>query len=214
MAITNAEPVLNYQREAIAGAFGCPVRETYGMSEIVAAAGECEAGRLHLWPEVGWLEVREGTDPVSRGRSGEFISTGLLNADMPLIRYRAGDRGALPGEEHPCQCGRTLPTVAYIEGRMDDVLYTRDGRREAQVIQDALDIVRLRYVPAEGFSDADTDSIVTGLRARLGSVRVIVERVEAIPKTANGKFRAVICNIDPDELRRIRADSLCATPDA
>src|SRR5205807_10393600 len=62
--------------------------------------------------------------PVSRGRSGEFISTGLLNADMPLIRYRAGDRGALPGEEHPCQCGRTLPTVAYIEGRMDDVLYT------------------------------------------------------------------------------------------
>ena len=229
VAITNAEPVLDYQREAIAGAFGCPVRETYGMSEIVAAAGECEAGRLHLWPEVGWLEVREGTDPVSRGRSGEFISTGLLNADMPLIRYRAGDRGALPGEEHPCQCGRTLPTVAYIEGRMDDVLYTRDGRRvgrldpvfkgriairEAQVIQDALDIVRLRYVPAEGFSDADTDSIVTGLRARLGSVRVIVERVEAIPKTANGKFRAVICNIDPDELRRIRADSLCATPDA
>ena len=76
VAITNAEPVLDYQREAIAGAFACPVRETYGMSEIVAAAGECEAGRLHLWPEVGWLEVREGTDPVSRGRSGEFISTG------------------------------------------------------------------------------------------------------------------------------------------
>src|SRR5205807_4547026 len=124
VAITNAEPVLSHQRETIAAAFGCAVRETYGMTEIVAAAGECEAGRLHLWPEVGWLEVREGTDPVPPGRSGEFICTGLLNADMPLIRYRAGDRGALPGEEHPCQCGRTLPTVAYIEGRMDDVLYT------------------------------------------------------------------------------------------
>ena len=52
---------------------------------------------------------------------------------------------------------------------MDDVLYTRDGRRvgrldpvfkdrvairEAQVIQDALDVVRVRYVPADGCSDA------------------------------------------------------------
>ena len=50
VAITNAEPVLDHQRAAIIGAFGCPVRETYGMAEIVAAAGECEAGRLHLWP--------------------------------------------------------------------------------------------------------------------------------------------------------------------
>src|SRR5439155_25713353 len=36
VAITNAEPVLDHQRAAIIGAFGCPVRETYGMAEIVA----------------------------------------------------------------------------------------------------------------------------------------------------------------------------------
>src|SRR5439155_2319211 len=99
-------------------------------------------------------------------------------------------------------------------GRLDPVFKARLAIREAQVIQDALDVVRLRYVPGEGFSHADTDSIVSGLRARMGSVQVIVERVEAIPKTANGKFRAVICNIDPDDLRRIGADSIGATPGA
>ena len=179
-----------------------------------------------MWPEVGWLEVIEGTDQVPHGQPGELICTGLLNADMPLIRYRVGDRAALTADATPCRCGRTLPTLAHLEGRVDDVLYTRDGRlvgrldpvfkarlaiREAQVIQDALDVVRLRYVPGEGFSDADTDSIVSGLRARMGSVQVIVERVEAIPRTANGKFRAVICNIDPDDLRRIGADSVGAS---
>ena len=61
VAITSAEPVYDYQRATIAQAFNCPVRETYGMSEIVAAASECTAGRLHLWPEAGWVEVIENS---------------------------------------------------------------------------------------------------------------------------------------------------------
>ena len=218
VAITNAEPVRKYQRDAVAGAFGCPVRETYGMAEVVAAAGECETGVLHLWPEVGWLEIMDGGDHVRRGDPGDFVCTGLFNVDMPLVRYRVGDRGALTADERLCTCGRSLPALAYIEGRIDDVLYTRDGRRvgrldpvfkarlairEAQVIQDTLDVVRVRYVPVEGFNDADSDSIVTGVRARMGSVQVIMEPVEAIPRTANGKFRSVICNLHPDELRRL-----------
>src|SRR5262249_38307570 len=51
VAITNAEPVFDYQRDAIAKAFNGAVRETYGMAEAVAAGSECHAGRLHLWPE-------------------------------------------------------------------------------------------------------------------------------------------------------------------
>jgi phenylacetate-CoA ligase len=97
-AITTAEPVYEHQRAAITRAFHCPVRETYGMTELVAAASECAVGRLHLWPEVGLVEV-VGDDPVfSHGSSGGLVCTGLLNIDMPLIRYRTGDRGALARE--------------------------------------------------------------------------------------------------------------------
>src|SRR5207249_10866755 len=56
VAITNSEPLLKHQRAAIADAFGCPVREIYGMAETVAAASECDAGTLHQWPEVGFIE--------------------------------------------------------------------------------------------------------------------------------------------------------------
>jgi phenylacetate-CoA ligase len=205
-AITNAEPLFDYQRRTIAEVFDCPVRETYGMAETVTAAGECEFGALHLWPEAGILEVMHKNAPTPKGSTGDFVCTGLLNPAMPLVRYAVGDRGALAADER-CGCGRTLPIVARVEGRLDDVLYTIDGRpigrldpvfkqdlpvREAQVIQEAPDRVRVRYVPAPDFVPAATLSIAARLRERLGPVEVIVEAVDAIPRTAAGKFRAVV----------------------
>lgn len=96
VAISNAEPLYEHQRESIAQAFRCPVRDTYGMSEIASAASECGADTLHIWPEVGIIEaVHETGEIVPAGQTGRFICTGLLNADMPLIRYEVGDHGAL-----------------------------------------------------------------------------------------------------------------------
>lgn len=212
VAIANAEPVFSYQRDAIESAFGCPLRETYGMSEIVAAASECEAQRLHLWPEAGTLETLNGDTTVPVGEVGDIVGTGLLNMDMPLIRYRVGDRGALDVDAAPCACGRMLPRLARLEGRIDDVLYTRDGRAvgrmdpvfksrspilEAQIIQEALDRVRLRVVPGHGYSDADGTAVAERIRDRLGDVTVIVEAVPSIARTGNGKLRSVLCAIPP-----------------
>jgi len=53
VAISNAELLHPYQRESIAKAFQCPVLDTYGMSEAVAGAGECEYGSMHMWPDAG-----------------------------------------------------------------------------------------------------------------------------------------------------------------
>lgn len=210
VAIANAEPVFDYQKKAIAEAFQCPLRENYGMTEIVAAAMECQHGTLHLWPEVGVIEVVEGEHPLPPGETGDLVGTSLINLDMPLIRYRVGDRGALSAEQTPCPCGRTLPALARVEGRVDDVLFTADGRRigrldpvfkahipikEAQIIQDSLDHVRVRYVPAPGFDLLSEKTIVDQLRARLGQMDIFLEPVKEVPRDANGKFRAVICNL-------------------
>ena len=75
------------------------------------------------------VEVLEAGAPVPAGTVGDLVCTGLLNADMPLVRYRVGDRGALAPADEGCRCGRTLPTLATVEGRVDDVLLTPDGRR-------------------------------------------------------------------------------------
>jgi phenylacetate-CoA ligase len=216
VAIANAEPVFEHQRDAIESTFGCPVRETYGMSEIVAAASECEARRLHSWPEVGIVEVLDDDIGLPAGRTGDLVGTGLVNADMPLIRYRVGDRGALDPDAGACLCGRTLPRLATLEGRIDDVLYTRDGRAvgrmdpvfksrspilEAQIVQDALDHIRLLVVPSADYSDADGAQVAERIRDRLGDVTVVVDTVPSIPRTANGKLRAVVCAIPADQRR-------------
>lgn len=215
VAIANAEPVFDYQRAAIEKAFQCPLRETYGMAELAAAAGECGHGRMHVWPDVGVIEVIDGTQPVRNGAVGDLVCTGLLNVDMPLIRYRVGDRGALAPQTDSCECGRTLPLMKGIDGRRDDVLYTRDGRAigrldpvfkqhlpvvEAQIVQQSLEDITIRFVPAAGYDDDAGRSMIERLQDRLGPVRVTLERCESLPRTGNGKFRAVISNVDPSDL--------------
>lgn len=215
--ITSAEPLLRHQRETIAEAFQCSVQETYGMGESVAAASSCNAGRMHQWPEVGIIEIVDGAEPVPRGSSGDLVCTGLLDADMPLIRYRVGDRAELPAEQSPCACGRMLPEFGRIEGRSDDMLLTSDGRRvfwlnpifygvpvrEAQIVQEAIDRVRIRYAPAAEFTAEWGREIVGRLRARMGNLEVMLEPVEQVPRSANGKLQAVRCDLTAEERARI-----------
>ncbi len=203
VVVTNAEPLYDYQRETIARAFDCPVRETYGMAEMCAAASECEKGNLHQWLDAGIIETN--TDR-------EFICTGLINADMPLVRYRVGDCGVL--SEKKCACGRTLPLIKKIEGRSDDVLITADGRRvgrldpvfkndlpvlEAQIIQKSLRKILVRYVPAPEFNKQAARDLNERIRERMGDVEIEMEKVTKIPRTTRGKFRSVICELSPEE---------------
>ncbi|MEO8042322.1 MAG: hypothetical protein ABI646_06925 [Acidobacteriota bacterium] len=205
--LTNAEPLFQHQRETITEAFSCPVRETYGMAEVVAAASECEHGRLHQWPDVGIIEQAANAASTD---SADLICTGLINADMPLIRYRVGDHGKLSAEN--CECGRNLPLLESIDGRSDDVLITADGREvgrldpifknklpiiEAQIIQETLKTIRIRYVPAADFTEDALRTLTEAVRERLGDVEIVYERLSEIPRTARGKFRAVICNLTP-----------------
>ena len=200
----NAEPVLPQQRQLIAHAFKCAVRESYGMAENVAGASECSAGRLHQWPEFGHVEIQD---------DGELVCTGLLNPDMPLIRYRVGDRGQPVSDLSPCPCGRSLPLMGPIDGRTNDILVTPDGRqaarvgavftglpvRHSQIAQEALDLLVVRVAPAPGFNTAHEHMIRERLKERMGNVRVLIQRVAEVPRTASGKLRAVVSNLTAEQ---------------
>jgi len=212
VAISNAEPLLTHQRQAIEAAFRCPVRETYGLAEIVAGGSECERGNLHLWPEVGVIETVNRDESVRPGALGDLISTGLLNADMPLIRYRTGDAVRL--STVVCPCRRQMPVVQALEGRTDDLVVMEDGRRvgrldpvfkqglgiaEAQVIQETFTRFRVLYVSASASSPSLEEQLRQRLRDHLGAVEVVLERVDEVPRTAQGKFRAVMCHLSPQQ---------------
>jgi phenylacetate-CoA ligase len=213
VALSNAEPFLEHQRERIREAFGCDVRDTYAPSELTVGAFECDHGRMHLSLEMGVTEVLD-----EEGRScepdvtGELVCTGLLNDDQVLIRYRQGDRAALwPPGGPACPCGRQTPALVSIDGRLDDVLLTPDGRRigrldpvfkggmsirEAQIVQVALDEVHVKVVPAPGYSAVDANTIAARMRDRMGDISVKVLVVDHLERTRTGKLRSVISLLD------------------
>lgn len=217
IAVTTSEPLLPGQRELIGRAFGAPVRETYGMVEIVAGASECPSGTLHLWPDLGHAEVFDdhADIPAAPGASGRLVCTGLVNLAMPLVRYVVGDRGSLPANAARCACGRSLAPMGAIEGRSNDMLIAADGRQvfwlnpvfyglpihEAQIVQERLDRVRVRYVPAAGYGEVHARTVAERLRSRMGDVEVVLDEVPRIPRGPNGKFRAVVCEVSDGERR-------------
>lgn len=211
VVITNGEEVTTRQRKIMEAGFGSPVRETYGMSEVAAAAGECEAGAMHLWPDVGHVEILDDDyRPVPAGSPGRIVTTGLLNFDMPLIRYDTRDIASLPANPKPCACGRTLPMLVDLMGRADDVLVTKDGRRlvqidgifgsdlhikEGQIVQKSYDDYCVRVVPSAGWNQNDAAKLRADLQQRVGDAEVTVEVVEHIERTWAGKFRIIISEI-------------------
>jgi phenylacetate-CoA ligase len=103
--------------------------------------------------------------------------------------------------------------MGRVDGRMNDLLFTADGRpvfwlnpvfyglplRQSQIIQEHLDVLRVRVTPAPGFTTETERTIVKRLQERMGDVRVIVDRVTEVPRTTNGKLRAIICQLPPAE---------------
>jgi len=182
------------------------VFDHYGAAEMAALVTQCEAGTYHANPEFGIVEVLQDGRPARPGEVGEIVATGFVNPVMPLIRYATGDL-AEPGAGR-CACGRAFPSLARLEGRTDDVLVTPEGRwigrldpifkgvsslHETQIVQDRTDHVRVDVVPVAAFTDGERDALVHALRQRLGpSMQIDVVQVGRIPRTAAGKFPAVV----------------------
>ena len=211
--ITSSETLSLAVREVIERAFGCKVFDHYGSAEMAAFVSQCDAGSYHVNPEFGIVEVvKDDGTPARAGETGQIVATGFINPVMPLIRYATGDQ-AVQGSD-ACTCGRAFPVLARIEGRVDDVIITPDGRRigrldpifkgnasirEARIVQDAADHVRLEVVPEVDFSPEQEVSLAADLSRRLGpTMRVDVVRVASVPRAASGKLRMVVREISAD----------------
>jgi phenylacetate-CoA ligase len=211
---TSAERLPDHMRAAIESAWQCRVFDRYGAVEGCVSASQCEYGRYHVNPEIGIVEILDVMGrAVPPGVEGEVVCTGLQNTLQPLIRYRIGDtaRWAI---DQDCACRRRLPILEGIDGRVEDYCYTRDGRRvirfdtvfkgvatirQAQVVQETLDLFTVNVIPARGFDERDLQRIQQNMTLHVGHVAVNVRCVDEIPKTDAGKFRAVICRLSAHE---------------
>jgi len=206
---TTAETLFPEHRERLTATLATEVYDRFGCREIGNTAHECPAhAGLHINAEHVVVElVDESGDPVPPGSEGEIVYTSLGNSAFPLIRYRVGDYG-VAGDEGTCGCGRGLPRLRKVRGRMSDMLVAPDGTkihgeffshlfyaaanvREFRVLQETMNSVTIWVRPQGGALPVEQRrAIEAGLRRVFGTdVRMTIDVVDAIPRSESGKHR-------------------------
>jgi phenylacetate-CoA ligase len=219
--ITTAETLLDFQRKTIEEAFNCQVFDYYGSREIGSIAAECEVHNgYHISAENLVLECVKDGEQVSAGENGEILLTSLRNYGMPFIRYAIGDVGKL--SEDPCACGRGLPLLASIEGRISQFMSVLDKRlgkiipvstagpglfggalmylpiERYRIIQESLDKIIIIAVKGRNYSQRHTDLLIEHIHKFLGNnITLEIKFVNHLPPLPSGKRSVFISKINP-----------------
>jgi phenylacetate-CoA ligase len=217
---TVSETVTDEARAAIEAAFRRPVTDSYGIVEGCVFAAQCEHGRYHVSPDIGILEILDANDkPVAAGEPGAIVCTGLLNTHQPFLRYRVGDISSWALDQ-VCPCGRGTPILERIEGRLEDMCITPDGRqvcrftygfrgvrgiKESQVVQERPNLFVVYIVPGDGFGAPEIELLKRNMRQHVGDAETQIQIVDAIARSPSGKFRPAVCKLTPDERRELLA---------
>lgn len=208
--VTSSETLTDQCRAEIESAFQCKVFDQYGCAEMACFIYQCDRGTYHAAPEYGIVEVvDESGRAAPTGVEGDFVMTGFLNPAMPLIRYRIGDRGSL--DDRQCECGRNHPIIKTLSGRADDLILTPEGNyvgrmdplfkglqgiSAAQIIQQKIDLLEVLIVPGASYTAETAAKLTASIATRVGpSMKIVLRQVDDIPRSKNGKLRAVISNL-------------------
>jgi len=201
----SSEPLHAHQRALLEQAFPVPIRGFYGCAERAVSATECEAGRYHLNVVDGCVQGQYGQAPYD---ACTYV-TSLLNETMPLVRYAIGDTLRVDRQAR-CPCGRSLPVIADVVTKEEDVLVTESGRRispsvltwafkdlagleSSQIVQTSQRDIVVRVVVSPKRFAVVRDELSERLRQLTFdefSIRVV--RCDELQITAMGKSRFVV----------------------
>ncbi|MDP1708747.1 MAG: phenylacetate--CoA ligase family protein [Gammaproteobacteria bacterium] len=186
-------------------AWGVRLVDVYSAQEVGYIALQCpETGHYHIQSEGVLVEILDAQgEPCKPGEVGRVVITTLHNMAMPLIRYEIGDFAEV-GEA--CPCGRGLPVLKRIMGRVRNMLTLPSGAKrwplmgidrthpaatsvkQYQFIQRSLDTIEVMLVTAWPLSQEE-EALRTHLQFKLGfEFTINFTYCEDIPRSAGGKF--------------------------
>jgi phenylacetate-CoA ligase len=211
--------VIHYSSDAISASvrhliqetFGIPVFSAYQANEAFLIGFECEEHTgLHLNVDLYPVRITDDsgkTLPV--GESGNLIISNLVNHATVLLNYRLGDISRILKE--PCPCGRTLPLLAFPQGRTDDWIQMDSGRMlhpqavrtiftneyevwQYQVQQLESDAFRVLLVTAPACDRTELSSRIrkSFFRTFGDQTKTEVHFVDSLPRTPGGKIRPIM----------------------
>ncbi|WP_250658254.1 phenylacetate--CoA ligase family protein [Alkalimarinus coralli] len=206
--------LLDHERALIESVFKCKVTNRYGCEEVGLIGCECEQHEgMHLNTDHLYVEFLDDTNqPVSSGQPGRIILTDFNNKGMPLLRYQIEDVG-IPSDR-VCKCGRGLPLMEGLQGRVADFLKGPDGTlvagislvertltlikglEQIQLVQPQLNLIEINRVKGIDFDENTDPRLLTELETVFGpNVKLVINDVSEIAQENNGKYRFSICKV-------------------
>jgi phenylacetate-CoA ligase len=202
---TTATEALDAETRALCRkAWNVGVTDTYSTQECGAIALQCpKHEHYHVQCEHLLVEVLDGERPCGPGEIGRVVVTPLHNFAMPLIREEIGDYAQV-GEA--CDCGRGLPVLKRIMGRVRNLVTLPSGERhwpliggrgltdaapirQFQLVQTSLEHVEVRLVVHREVTTEEEASVKDVIRDRLRHpFDLTVTYHDEIPRGPGGKF--------------------------
>ena len=203
--VTVAESLPSGLREQCREQWGVRICDIYSAAEVGYLAMQAPYGDHYLVPEeVIRVELLDDENrPIRGGESGRVVVTPLFNYAMPLIRYEIGDYAELGGRS---PCGRTLPVINRVLGRVRHMLTYPDGSkswpsfsdgrfrevapvRQFRVVQRTAEALELQVAAERRLNGPERSALATMVRDRVGPpFRVEVTEHAEIPRSAGGKY--------------------------
>lgn len=215
--LATGEKLTDDARRSVQETFGAWSLELYSCKEAAHIAHRCRiTGLWHVNADLLLFEVvdKDGR-PAARGTSGRVVVTPFFGTAQPLIRYEIGDMATL-GDS--CACGVTLPTLAAIDGRANEMFTHPDGRRVSrhfperyrdvlqceawQLAQVGPRSFEIRFVPRANGRKRDEDAVRAAFREWYfedGEVRFIA--IAAFATGPGGKRPEYINEYERDQRR-------------
>jgi len=209
--IYGADSMTSEGRSFIEKKFGIPILSTYNAVEIFKIGFFCvERKGFHIHEDLCQVKiVNSNGKKVGCDKTGEVVISNLVNMGTVFLNYRLGDVAAISNQK--CPCGRTLPLLTDLDGRVEDIIFLpngdfvhpraiwrvfkgRDEILQYQLIQHARDRFVLRLAAADSKTyQRVIDGILTDLRHILGENAIIeAENYQELERQGFGKFRPVI----------------------
>ena len=193
-------------------AWDVPVIDMYSADEVGYIALQCpEHEHYHVQAESLLVEVLdERGEACGPGETGRVVVTDLHNFAMPLMRYDIGDYAEVGP---PCPCGRGLPVLKRIAGRVRNMLVSADGKRyfpffgtrsmpglevlrQHQFVQKSLGVVEGRLVTSRPLTGEEEEALRRHVLSRLpAGFEVRLTYCQSIPRSPSGKFEDFVSEL-------------------
>lgn len=192
--------------------FGIQPVDLYSSQEVGNIALQCpESGLYHVQSESLLVEVvDESGRACAAGETGRILVTTLHGFAMPLLRYELRDFAEIGP---PCPCGRGLPTLSRIYGRVRNMITMPDGGkrwplvgfaeyrsvapvRQYQLIQKSLKEIEMRLVVDRPLVNLEKEALCEVVRRSLGypfDMTLVI--LPELPVGPNGKFEEFVSAI-------------------